>query len=238
MLLKSCAMPPVSWPIASIFCAWRSCASSSRALGLGGAALGDVARRCTAHAARRGTSSACRAPRPSNRARPCAWPSTSKRSCSPASALLGAARGCAATSGRLRQGAVAPQHLVARVAAHRLVGRVHVDDAEIGVAQHQRVGGGVEDRPVLLLAGAQRRSARLRSVMSRADVEHVRLAAVLDRHAAHLQSKRVPSLRSPAVSKRDGLAGQRRARAPRAGSFVVSGRAASARASPSTSSRA
>ena len=27
-LLKSCATPPVSWPIASIFCAWRSCASS------------------------------------------------------------------------------------------------------------------------------------------------------------------------------------------------------------------
>ena len=26
-LLKSCAMPPVSWPIASIFCAWRSSAS-------------------------------------------------------------------------------------------------------------------------------------------------------------------------------------------------------------------
>ena len=24
-LLKSCAMPPVSWPIASIFCAWASC---------------------------------------------------------------------------------------------------------------------------------------------------------------------------------------------------------------------
>ena len=29
-LLKSCATPPVSWPIASIFCAWRS-ASSMRA---------------------------------------------------------------------------------------------------------------------------------------------------------------------------------------------------------------
>ena len=26
-LLKSCAMPPVSWPIASIFCAWRSASS-------------------------------------------------------------------------------------------------------------------------------------------------------------------------------------------------------------------
>ena len=27
-LLKSCAMPPVSWPIASIFCACASCALS------------------------------------------------------------------------------------------------------------------------------------------------------------------------------------------------------------------
>ena len=26
-LLKSCAMPPVSWPMASILCDWRSCSS-------------------------------------------------------------------------------------------------------------------------------------------------------------------------------------------------------------------
>ena len=29
-LLKSCAMPPVSWPTASIFCAWRNCSSKPR----------------------------------------------------------------------------------------------------------------------------------------------------------------------------------------------------------------
>ena len=29
-LLKSCAMPPVSWPIASIFCDWRSISSARR----------------------------------------------------------------------------------------------------------------------------------------------------------------------------------------------------------------
>ena len=29
MLLKSCAMPPVSWPTASIFCIWRICASAA-----------------------------------------------------------------------------------------------------------------------------------------------------------------------------------------------------------------
>ena len=30
MLLKSCAIPPVSWPIASIFCEWRSASSAWR----------------------------------------------------------------------------------------------------------------------------------------------------------------------------------------------------------------
>ena len=33
MLLKSCAMPPVSWPTASIFWTWRSWASAACALG-------------------------------------------------------------------------------------------------------------------------------------------------------------------------------------------------------------
>ena len=28
--MKSCAIPPASWPIASIFCAWRSCSSRLR----------------------------------------------------------------------------------------------------------------------------------------------------------------------------------------------------------------
>ena len=32
MLLKSCAMPPVSWPIASIFCICRTCASAASRL--------------------------------------------------------------------------------------------------------------------------------------------------------------------------------------------------------------
>ena len=30
MLLKSCATPPASWPMASIFCDWRNCSSSRR----------------------------------------------------------------------------------------------------------------------------------------------------------------------------------------------------------------
>ena len=48
------------------------------------------------------------------------------------------------------------EHLGAGVAAQRLVRGVHVDDAEVRVAQHERVGRGVEDRAVLLLARAQR----------------------------------------------------------------------------------
>ena len=39
MLLKSCAMPPVSWPIASIFCDWRQ--APLEQVGLGHV-LGDV----------------------------------------------------------------------------------------------------------------------------------------------------------------------------------------------------
>ena len=30
MLLKSCATPPASWPMASIFCDWRNCSSNRR----------------------------------------------------------------------------------------------------------------------------------------------------------------------------------------------------------------
>ena len=41
-LLKSCARPPVSWPTASIFCAWRSASSVSRKPLLLAEPLGDV----------------------------------------------------------------------------------------------------------------------------------------------------------------------------------------------------
>ena len=77
-------------------------------------------------------------------------------------------------------------HLGAALAAHRLVGRVDVHDAEVRVAQHQRVGAGVEDGAVLLLAAAQRvhRLSLLGDVAS--DVEHVRRAAVLHRHRQQL----------------------------------------------------
>ena len=44
MLLKSCATPPVSWPTASIFCDWRSCASA-------GDLVGQVADECVEHVA-------------------------------------------------------------------------------------------------------------------------------------------------------------------------------------------
>ncbi len=57
---------------------------------------------------------------------------------------------------RIGEHAVGSDHRVARVAAHRLVRRVDVDDAEVGVAQHERVRRGVEDRAVLFLAVEQR----------------------------------------------------------------------------------
>ncbi len=81
----------------------------------------------------------------------------------------------------------AAEHLGAHAAAHRFVGRVDVDDAERGIAQHHRVGGGVEDRAVLLLACAQRALGELGLGGVAAHVQHVRLAAVAHRHAAHLE---------------------------------------------------
>ena len=61
---------------------------------------------------------------------------------------------------RIGQHAVHAEHLVAAYSRSSLVGGVDVDDAEIGVAQHQRVGRGVEDAAVLRLAVAQRLVAR------------------------------------------------------------------------------
>ncbi len=58
--------------------------------------------------------------------------------------------------GRIGQHPRHAQHLRTGKAAHRLVGGIDVHDAEVGVAQHQRIGRGVEDRAVLRLAVAQR----------------------------------------------------------------------------------
>ncbi len=78
------------------------------------------------------------------------------------------------------------QHFLAAVAAERLVGGIHVDDAELGVAQHERIGGGIEDGAVLLLVGAQALFLRLAPGDVAANVEDVRLALVGHGHAAHL----------------------------------------------------
>ena len=51
---------------------------------------------------------------------------------------------------------VAPDRFLARAAAHRLVGGVDVDHAELGVAQHQRIGGGIEHGAVLLGRAGER----------------------------------------------------------------------------------
>ena len=46
MLLKSCAMPPVSWPIASIFCIWRTCASAASRVAISSTSAAFVALNC------------------------------------------------------------------------------------------------------------------------------------------------------------------------------------------------
>src|SRR5688572_14311626 len=58
--------------------------------------------------------------------------------------------------GGVGDNSVGAQHLVARPAAHSLVGCIDVNDAELRVAQHERVGGGVENGAILLFARAYR----------------------------------------------------------------------------------
>ena len=172
----------------------------------------------------RGTGSARRAARCRSACRPCA------RAASRARPARRRARGRAArriarlSLGRVGDHALRAEHLLARVAAHRLVGRVDVDDAEVGVAQHQRVGGGVEDRAVLLLARAQRLVGELAlgdvapDVRARAGVPGAGSA----RRASRCRSaRRSCAARAPRTSP-----SRRRARArcnPRTCSFSASG---------------
>ena len=100
-------------------------------------------------------------------------------------------------------------HLLAREAAHRRIRGIDLDGAEIGVPQHQCIGRGIEDRAVLLLAVAQRalRTLALRDVAS--DVQHMRRAAVLDRHAAQFQLVLVAVAPEHLGDERDRLSGHR-----------------------------
>ena len=109
----------------------------------------------------------------------------------------------------LRQDDVRGHDLLAAVAAHRRVGRVDLDGPVVGVAQHQGVGRRVEDRAVLLLAVAQSPLGALALRDVAPDVQHVRLAAVLDRHAAQFQVV-LPAVAPPQLGvQRDRLAGER-----------------------------
>ena len=206
MLLKSCAMPPVSWPIASIFCAWRSCASScarsASARAPRGHLLPDLQHVRLAAVQDRHQAHLDHELAP----------------------FLAAARDLEAhllarerapvqrdalprSSGSLKVRPSLSDHLVARVAAHGLVGAVHVDDAEIGVAQHQRLVGRVEDRAVLLLARAQALLGRPALGDVAPDVEHVRLVGVGHRHRVHVEVE-------PRAVLAHGLASRRCAASP------------------------
>ncbi len=65
-------------------------------------------------------------------------------------------RGRTISSGYGRPSKAAPDDVLAREAEDLLVRRVHVDPLQAAVPEHQRVGRGVEHRPILFLAAAQR----------------------------------------------------------------------------------
>ena len=92
--------------------------------------------------------------------------------------------------------AAARFQLLAREAVEAQERRVDVDDLEVRVAQHERVGRGLEDRAVLLLAQAQRLLGGLLLGDVAAEREDARHAA--DRH--RLQAHLVPVQAAVAVA--------------------------------------
>jgi hypothetical protein len=101
------------------------------------------------------------------------------------------------------------QNLRLAVAAQAFVGRVHVDDAELGVAQHQRRRRGVEDRAVLLLAAAQALVRGLARGDVAADVEHMRAPWCIIGTPRTSTSAILPSGAFAGAFELDRLAGER-----------------------------
>ena len=87
--------------------------------------------------------------------------------------------------GGVGDNAVGAQHLVACPATHSLVGCVDVNDSELGIAQHERVCGGVENGAILLFARAYRLlgSPPLGDIAR--DPQDVRRTAMLERDHPH-----------------------------------------------------
>ena len=77
-------------------------------------------------------------------------------------------------------------HIVGPVAMHGEEGRIGVDDAELRVAQHQRIARCIEDCAVLLLARAQRFFGQLAMGDLAGKREHAAMAADLRRLEADL----------------------------------------------------
>ena len=150
MLLKSCASPPVSWPIASIFWVWRSCASTPLALqrllhqlGVGRLQL-----------AVRGNAARASAAAPSPAQKP-ATPSSTRND----STVLNCRRVLA----------VSTQRLVARAAAAPAAARISLDDGAYFV--HEPLAAALLDRserrPGACRRGAARWSASTRGTCRR-----------------------------------------------------------------------
>ena len=98
-----------------------------------------------------------------------------------------------------------------RHAAHAFVGGVDIDNAEVGIAQHQRVGRGIEDRAVLGFAVAQRRFRALAFGDVAAHRQHMRLAAIADRQVAQLEVEATAVAAHTVGLQRSFLAGERSA---------------------------
>src|SRR4029450_5174000 len=78
-------------------------------------------------------------------------------------------------------------HFLALPTVHPLVGLVDIDPLVSTVPQHQRIGGRVEDRAVLLLARAQRLLCTAALGHVPPYVKHVRLAPMQDRNRAQFE---------------------------------------------------
>jgi hypothetical protein len=111
--------------------------------------------------------------------------------------------------GGIGEHAVLAQHLGMRQATHALVGCVDVDDAELGITQHQRIGRGVEDGAVLRFAVAQRLLGALAFGDVAAHSQHMRLAGVADRQVAQLDVEDAAVLTHPLRLQQAFAPGQR-----------------------------
>jgi hypothetical protein len=135
----------------------------------------------------------------------------SMRDSSPAQRALDAIAPLGDVAGREGLGvAAARRQLLAREAVQLQERRIDVDDVEVGVAQDEGVGRRLEDRPVLLLAQAQRLLGPLLLGDVAGEREDARHAADLDRLEPHLvpRDRAVGLAAAPLVGRTVAVAGE------------------------------